>query len=1058
MTHGSEPPVAPSWAPVWIGAAVGALVGALLIGHGSYAIGALLGAVVGAAIRNSRGTGGASGADRRLQRLESRVADLEHEIAQLKSAMPPRHAAQPAEAAVPPAVEISASKPVAATVTPAPVQPVGTPIELLTAPIVVPEPWRAASSTPLPAEAPIPLAAASSVMQWSAGVRDWLLGGNTVARIGLLILFVGVAFLLRFVAEHTRVPIEVRLVGVAFGALVFLAIGWHLRTRRPGFAMTMQGGAIGILYLTAFAALRLYGVLPPGAAFAFTAMPAILSGVLAVLQDGRALAALGALGGFAAPLLISTGAGRIEMLFAFYLLLDLGVLGVAWFRAWRELNWIAFAFTFGVSGLWSVQRYSPTDFAVGQGFLASFWLLFLSVAMLYALRQPSARRGRFDTTLVFALPLVAFGIQTRFTHGLDLAFASVIGSAVYLAASAALLRRREAALRLLVEANFGLGVAFLTLAVPLAASAQWTAAAWALEGVALAWIGLRQQRAVPLIAGMALQVLAAMALAQAVVAGRASLEPQWSGVTLNLAVLAAASLAVAGLLQSRLAGDWTAPAGLPRAWLAWLMRLVGWGWVGALLWQPLEYPAYVYAWGSLALALAVADRRSAPGETAIGLSAEWVASVAWIVAAMVAALGVAPAHLQHPAAGVMARLSTAAVALAASLLSLGRDARRRTAAGVLLSLAVFGWLFAVLAEAVARDEPALAVAQLGLVLAALSALGLGWLAARLRWSWPQRLAWAFHAAHLVFAAYVFSLGFGSNQAPSNMYGALAWPVAWLAYYLRFVQASRGAVELPPSAVAALHVAGLWALPAMLAAESTVQLGAVAGPGWVHASWGTLLAAALWFAAMQPPRWPASAAPAAYAGVGASGLVAFAGLWLLVAGFGTAGDPAPLPALPLLNPMDVASLLVLVALMQWRQLGRLRALADTVLCASFFVIANLVLLRALHFMAGVGWSIEQWSRSLLVQAGLSILWTLLAMITMLFAHRRALRPLWLAGACLLGVVVVKMIAIDLSGRGTVERIVSFVAVGLLIMLIGYLSPVPPVRAEVSAGGRDMESGS
>jgi uncharacterized membrane protein len=545
-----------------------------------------------------------------------------------------------------------------------------------------------------------------------------------------------------------------------------------------------------------------------------------------------------------------------------------------------------------------------------------------------------------------------------------------------------------------------------------------------------------------------------MALAQAIVAGHASLAPQWSGVTLNLAVLAAAALAVAGLLQSHLASDWTAPAALPRAWLAWLTRLIGWAWVGALLWQPLEYPGYVYAWGLLALLLAVADRRS--GATAIELSAEWVASMAWIVAAMAAALGVAPPHPQHAATVVIARLSIAAVALTASLLSLGRDARRRTAAGVLLSLAVFGWLFAVLAEAIARNEPALAVAQLGLVLAALLALGLGWLAARLLWSWPQRLAWAFHAAHLVFAAYAISQAIESNQAPSEMYGALAWPVAWLAYYVRFVQASRSGAELPQSAVAALHVAGLWTLPAMLAAEAAVQLGAVAGSGWSHASWGALAAAALCLAAMQPPRWPASAEPEAYAGVGSNGLAAFAGLWLLVAGLGTAGDPAPLPAVPLLNPMDVASLLVLVALVQWRQSGRLRAVADTVLCASIFLIANLVLLRALHFTTGVDWSVERWSHSLLVQASLSILWTLLAMITMLFAHRRARRPLWFAGACLLGVVVVKMIAIDLSGRGTVERIVSFVAVGLLIMLIGYLTPVPPIRSEVLAGARDTES--
>jgi uncharacterized membrane protein len=320
------------------------------------------------------------------------------------------------------------------------------------------------------------------------------------------------------------------------------------------------------------------------------------------------------------------------------------------------------------------------------------------------------------------------------------------------------------------------------------------------------------------------------------------------------------------------------------------------------------------------------------------------------------------------------------------------------------------------------------------------------------------LAWAFHAVHLVFAAYVISQAIESNRAPSELYGALAWTLGWVAYYARFMQASRSAAELPPSALAALHVAGLWMLPAMLAAECSVQLRSVAGSGWIGAVWGAVAAAALWFAGMRPPRWPATAAPDAYAGIGAGGLVAFAGAWLLVGGLWTDGDPAPLPALPLLNPMDVASLLVLVALARWRQLGRFRALANAMLYACTFLIANLALLRALNFTTGVGWSIDQWSRSLLVQACLSILWTVFAMVAMLFAHRLALRMLWLAGASLLGVVVVKMFLVDLSGRGTVERIVSFVAVGLLIMLIGYLSPVPPVRAAATAIAREPEHGS
>ncbi len=54
----------------------------------------------------------------------------------------------------------------------------------------------------------------------------------------------------------------------------------------------------------------------------------------------------------------------------------------------------------------------------------------------------------------------------------------------------------------------------------------------------------------------------------------------------------------------------------------------------------------------------------------------------------------------------------------------------------------------------------------------------------------------------------------------------------------------------------------------------------------------------------------------------------------------------------------------------------------------------------------------------------------------------LRMLWIAGAALMGVVVIKLFLVDLSNVGGVERIVSFIGVGMLMLLIGYLSPVPP----------------
>ena len=62
--------------------------------------------------------------------------------------------------------------------------------------------------------------------------------------------------------------------------------------------------------------------------------------------------------------------------------------------------------------------------------------------------------------------------------------------------------------------------------------------------------------------------------------------------------------------------------------------------------------------------------------------------------------------------------------------------------------------------------------------------------------------------------------------------------------------------------------------------------------------------------------------------------------------------------------------------------------------------------------------------------------------MLVAARRRYRLVWIVGAVLLAVVIAKLFLIDLSRTGSVERIVSFVGVGLLMLVVGYFSPLPP----------------
>jgi uncharacterized membrane protein len=114
----------------------------------------------------------------------------------------------------------------------------------------------------------------------------------------------------------------------------------------------------------------------------------------------------------------------------------------------------------------------------------------------------------------------------------------------------------------------------------------------------------------------------------------------------------------------------------------------------------------------------------------------------------------------------------------------------------------------------------------------------------------------------------------------------------------------------------------------------------------------------------------------------------------------------------------------------------------------FLWLNGVLLRTLHHWNGVPYTFDGISRSVLAQAALSVFWAVLALATMLYASRSLRRPVWMIGGALMAVVVAKLLLVDLARLAGIERIVSFIAVGVLMLVIGYVSPVPP-RAKEAA---------
>lgn len=180
--------------------------------------------------------------------------------------------------------------------------------------------------------------------------------------------------------DNALLPPELRLAAIGTAGIVLFVFGFRLFSRQPGrlaYALTLQGAGVAVLYLTVFAAFRLYQFLPAGAAFGVLALVCAFSTAIALLQNAMPMAFIGFAGAFAAPILLSTGQGDHVGLFSYYLLLSAAIVSVAWIKAWRALNLLGFFATFGVATAWGVLKYQPGTTgqhrAVFAGLLRCTW-------------------------------------------------------------------------------------------------------------------------------------------------------------------------------------------------------------------------------------------------------------------------------------------------------------------------------------------------------------------------------------------------------------------------------------------------------------------------------------------------------------------------------------------------------------------------------------------------------------------------------------------------------------------------------------------------------------
>jgi uncharacterized membrane protein len=163
-------------------------------------------------------------------------------------------------------------------------------------------------------------------------------------------------------------------------------------------------------------------------------------------------------------------------------------------------------------------------------------------------------------------------------------------------------------------------------------------------------------------------------------------------------------------------------------------------------------------------------------------------------------------------------------------------------------------------------------------------------------------------------------------------------------------------------------------------------------------------------------------------------------------------------LPVLNTADAASLIIVVSMLfyfAWlfknRELPvKFRGALKWIRGLAVFFWANALLGRAVFYMSeDMGYSFSWLMDSAAYQLAIAVLWGLAGFAFIAYGFKKFRKTYWTIGAAVLAVDAVKLLLIDLSRVDTMQRILSFLGVGLIFIAIGYFFPLPrklPEEAE------------
>ncbi|MEM7485333.1 MAG: DUF2339 domain-containing protein [Bacteroidota bacterium] len=319
------------------------------------------------------------------------------------------------------------------------------------------------------------------------------IGENLINKIGILITVIGVIIGAKYSIENNLISPLTRIVLGYLVGLGLIGFGIKLKSKYENYSAVLVSGALAVLYFITFTAYDFYALFPQTLAFVLMLVFTAFGVVAALNYNKQVIAHIGLVGAYAVPFLLGDGSGSASVLFGYMVIINIGIMIIAFKKYWKPLYYAAFSFSWLIYLFWIIASYEKEkQFALALIVASVFFAIFYATFLAYKLiRSEKFRASDVIMLLLNSFIFYGFGcglLSQNDTGAQLLGVFTLCNALVHFAVSVVIFKKK------LVDRNLfylisGLVLTFITIAVPVQLDGNWVTLLWMLEALLLFWIG-----------------------------------------------------------------------------------------------------------------------------------------------------------------------------------------------------------------------------------------------------------------------------------------------------------------------------------------------------------------------------------------------------------------------------------------------------------------------------------------------------------------------------------------------------------------------------------------